>query len=255
MQTGFGGRHAWTVGDEAVSLVRPVIPPRPFGFAAQPHPVIVDLARTALIVVDMQNDFIHEDGWFAGKGVDPLPLRAPVPAINRLSGFARGKDVPVIWLNWGVRADGLNLPPGLAYAGKHTPDERGYLEPAPDGHGNALERGSWGAQVHGSLDTGPADIFVDKSRFGGFTDNDLDGVLRNLDVHTLVFSGINIDRCVFATLTEATFRGYDAILVEDAVATPSPAACTDAVHFLVDKLYGFRATSQSILAGTAEETS
>tara|TARA_R110002110_G_scaffold85816_2_gene223466 strand:+ start:49332 stop:50099 length:768 start_codon:yes stop_codon:yes gene_type:complete len=254
MQTGFGGRHAWTVGDDAVSLVRPAIPPRPHRFAAQPRPVIVDLARTVLIVVDMQNDFIHEDGWFAGKGIDPLPLRAPVPAINRLSGFARDNEMPVIWLNWGVRADGLNLPPSLAYVGNHALGGRGYTDPAPNGRGNALERGSWGAETYSALDTDPADIVVDKSRYGGFTDNDFDGVLRNLGVHTLIFTGINIDRCVFATLTEAAFRGYDAILVEDAVTTPSPAACTEAVHFLVDKLYGFRATSQSILAGTAEDT-
>ena len=253
MERGFGGRHVWTVDGETVSLVRPVIPPRPFGFHAAPRRVVIDLARTALVVVDMQNDFIHQNGWFAGKGVDPEPLRAPAPAINRLSCFARAHEVPVIWLNWGVRADGLNLPPGLAYAGSAAPGERGYTEPGPAGRGNALERGSWGAQVHEVLDTDTSDITIDKSRFGGFTDSDFDGVLRNLGVHTLVFAGINIDRCVFATLTEATFRGYDAILVEDAVATPSPAACTEAVHFLVDKLYGFRATSDSILSGTAEE--
>ncbi|MBO6784041.1 MAG: cysteine hydrolase [Alphaproteobacteria bacterium] len=255
MERGFGGRNVWTVGGDTVNLVRPVIPPRPFGFEAAPRPVVIDLARTALVVVDMQNDFIHEDGWFAAKGVEPEPLRAPVPAINRLSKFAREQDLPVVWLNWGVRADGLNLPPGLAYAGSRTAGERGYTDPDPNGRGNALERGSWGAQVYDALDTDPLDVFIDKSRFGGFTDSDFDGVLRNLGVHTLVFAGINIDRCVFATLTEATFRGYDAILVEDAVATPSPTACTEAVHFLVDKLYGFRATSDSILAGTPEEPS
>lgn len=254
MQTGFGGRHVWTVDADEVSLVRPVVPPRAYGFDAAPHPVVVDLARTALVVVDMQNDFIHEDGWFAGKGVDPLPLRAPVPAINALSRFLRERDVPVIWLNWGVRADGLNLPPSLAFVGKRTAGDRGYTDPDPDGRGQALTRGSWGAEIHADLETGPDDILVDKSRYGGFTDNDFDGVLRNLGVHTLIFTGINIDRCVFATLTEATFRGYDAILIEDAVATPSPEACTEAVHFLVDRLYGFRTTSLAIVYGETRET-
>lgn len=254
MQTGFGGRHVWTVDTDSVSLVRPVVPPRAYGFDAVPHPVVVDLARSALVVVDMQNDFIHEDGWFAGKGVDPLPLRAPVPAINALSRFLRERDVPVIWLNWGVRADGLNLPPSLAFVGKRTAGDRGYTDPDPGGRGQALTRGSWGAEIHADLETGPDDILVDKLRYGGFTDNDFDGVLRNLGVHTLIFTGINIDRCVFATLTEATFRGYDAILVEDAVATPSPEACTEAVHFLVDRLYGFRTTSLAIVYGETRET-
>jgi len=253
MQTGFGGRHVWTVGKNTVSLVRPVVPPRAYSFDAAPHPVVVDLARTALVVVDMQNDFIHEDGWFAGKGVDPEPLRAPISAINALSRFVREKDVPVIWLNWGVRAYGLNLPPSLAYVGKRREEDRGYTDPDPHGRGNALTRGSWGAETYGEMVVGPDDILVDKSRYGGFTDNDFDGVLRNLGVHTLIFTGINIDRCVFATLSEATFRGYDAILVEDAVATPSPQACTEAVHFLVDKLYGFRTTSLAIIYGEPGE--
>lgn len=255
MERGFGGRNVWDVHDAAVSLVRPVVPPRPFGFTAEPRPVIVDLARTALVIVDMQNDFIHEDGWFAGKGVDPIPLRAPIPAINGLSGFARENDVPVIWLNWGVRGDGLNLPPNVAYAGSRSSHERGYVDPDPAGRGNALERGSWGAEIYSALETTPSDIYIHKSRLSGFTDNDFDGVLRNLGVHTLVFTGINIDRCVFATLTEATFRGYDAILVEDAVTSPSPEACTEAVLFLMDKLYGFRTSSESILAGTPEDIS
>lgn len=255
MERGFGGRNTWQVSDETVSLVRPVVPPRPFAFDAAPRNLVIDLARTALVVVDMQNDFIHEDGWFAGKGVEPDPLRAPVPTINRLTGFARDHDMPVIWLNWGVRADGLNLPPNVAYAGSRSDVERGYVDPGSGDKGKSLERGSWGAAIHESLDTAEGDIYIHKSRLSGFTDNDFDGVLRNLGVHTLVFTGINIDRCVFATLTEATFRGYDAILVEDAVETPSPAACTEAVLFLMDKLYGFRTTSKSILAGTPEELS
>lgn len=251
VRVGFGGASAWTVADGTVSLVRPVIPPRPARIATTTGPdVIVDMARAALVVVDMQNDFLHEEGWFAGKGIDVSPLRAPVPAINRLAAALRGEGVPVVWLNWGLRADGLNLPPGAAYAGKRRAGERGYAEEGP--HGASLVRGSWGAAVHESLDAREGDVFVDKSRIGGFRDGELDGVLRNLRRHTLFFAGINIDRCVFATLTEAAFAGYDAILVEDAVTSPSPEHCTQSVHFLVDKLYGFRARSGAILAARSQ---
>ncbi|NNE83964.1 MAG: cysteine hydrolase [Alphaproteobacteria bacterium] len=248
---GFGGRHVWSVSDDAVSLVRPVVPPCPYRVMAEPKPLVVDLARSALVVIDMQNDFLHDEGWFAGKGVDPAPLRATIGPINALAVHLRGLDVPIVWLNWGVREDRLNLPPGLAHSGKRWPEERGYGEDGPFDHGGALVRGSWGAKSYAELDVDDADVRIDKSRFGGFTDSDFDGVLRNLGIHTLLFAGINIDRCVFATLTEASFRGYDVVLVTDAVATPSPQACTEAVHFLVDKLYGFRVRTNAVLGGTS----
>lgn len=250
-KVGFGGASTWTLSSGTVSLVRPHIPPRPERIATTTGPdVVVDMARAALVVVDMQNDFLDEEGWFALKGIDVAHLHTVVPSVNRLVGALRGKHVPVIWLNWGLRPDGLNLPAGAAYAGKRRADERGYTEEGP--HGPALVRGSWGAAVHQSLDTRDGDVFVDKSRLGGFRDGELDGILRNLRRHSLFFAGINIDRCVFATLTEATFAGYDAILVEDAVTSPSPEHCTQSVHFLVDKLYGFRARTASILASAPE---
>lgn len=250
---GFGRSNEWSLQDGAVSLVRPAIPPRPERFATVAGPdLIVDMARAALIVVDMQNDFLHEEGWFASKGIDVAPLRNPASTINGLCQAMRHKGVPVLWLNWGLREDGLNLPPSAAYAGKRHPHERGYTEKGQ--HGPALVRGAWGAAVYESMDTQPSDIFVDKSRLGGFRDGELDGVLRNLRRHTLFFAGINIDRCVFATLTEATFAGYDAILVEDAVTSPSPQHCFETVHFLVDKLYGFRVTAEAVLSSAPAAT-
>ncbi|MEM7695479.1 MAG: isochorismatase family cysteine hydrolase [Pseudomonadota bacterium] len=240
---GFGGHNTWSLEDGAVNLVRPAIPPRPARLPTHTGPdIVVDFARAALVVVDMQNDFLHPDGWFAGKGIDVAPLHAVVPPINRLSGALRAANVPVIWLNWGVRADGLNLPPTTAYAGKRHPGERGYTE------GGALVKGSWGAAFHDRLKRAAGDVVVEKSRLGGFRDSELDGVLRNLRRHTLFFAGINIDRCVFATLTEATFAGYDAVLIEDAVASPSPAHCAETVHFLTDRLYGFRAATDAVVA-------
>lgn len=72
-------RNRWKVGEDAADLVRDLTPPRPVEIEANPKPVRIDLARSALIIVDMQNDFCHADGWLAGIGVDvtgaALPLR------------------------------------------------------------------------------------------------------------------------------------------------------------------------------------
>jgi hypothetical protein len=68
-------RNAWDVSANAADLVRAPVPPRPVRFAAEPKPVALDLARTAIIVVDMQNDFCHQDGWLAGIGVDVARAR------------------------------------------------------------------------------------------------------------------------------------------------------------------------------------
>jgi nicotinamidase-related amidase len=249
MRIGFGEQNAWTVDDDRVSLVRPVVPPRPYLIEAVPRDIVIDLERSALVVVDMQNDFLHDDGWFAEKGVTPGPLRKPIPVINAAAKYLRGLGMRIVWLNWGNRPDRLNIPPGLAFAGKREPTERGYGEPGENARGNSLERGSWGASMFAAMEVAPNDLTVDKIRFGGFTGSELDSVLRNIGIHTLILAGINTDRCVFATLMDATFHGYDAILLEDGVATPSPEACTQAVHFLVDKLFGFRIRSDDLLAG------
>jgi len=83
-------------------------------------------------------------------------------------------------------------------------------------------------------------------------------VLRNLGVTTLMFTGINLDRCLFATLMDASFLGYDCLLVEDATSTVSPQYVTDAVIFLIRLLYGFTITSTAIvsaLPGQSERSS
>jgi ureidoacrylate peracid hydrolase len=113
-------------------------------------------------------------------------------------------------------------------------------------------RGSHGAAVIDTLKAEPSDIFVDKTRFDGFIDNEFDSILRNRNITTLVFTGVNTDRCVFATLIHASFLGYDCVLVEDACETSSPPSCTEAVIFLMHLLYGFTVTTEDLIKGLKE---
>jgi len=98
------------------------------------------------------------------------------------------------------------------------------------------------------LDVASSDLVVHKSRLSGFKDTRLDQVLRRRDVTTVFYAGVNIDRCVFATLMDGAFEGYDPILVEDAAATASPAPVREAILLLVRQLYGFTARTADILA-------
>jgi ureidoacrylate peracid hydrolase len=172
---------------------------------------------------------------------------ALVPSLRRFIAGLRGAGVPVIWLNWGVRADGANLPAMTLAKGRlgGTPS---YAEPSPSGRGRVLVRNDWGAAVIEDLPVSPTDIVVHKHRLSGFWDNELDSVLRCLGVTTLLFAGINTDRCVFSTLQDANFLGYDCILLEDICATVSPDFVRDAVLFLVRQLHGVVATSDALLA-------
>lgn len=208
--------------------------------AAEPNPVIFDAARTALIVVDMQNDFCAPGGWFDSRGIDLAVARRVIKPINAMVKGARRAKIPVVWLNWSVRPDRLNLPHGVLRTGA-------YGARLPSGKGPVLERGSWGARIVAGLDARKTDIHVDKHRLSGFWDNEFDTILRRMDVTTLLFAGVNLDRCVLATMQDAAFIGYDPILLDDCSATSSPKYCSESARFLLRLLYGFLTTSTAVL--------
>lgn len=252
-QTAFGpaAQNAWTLGDAGLSLVRRPLRPRPVRIDAQPQSVEIDLARCALVVVDMQNDFCHPLGWFGQRGIDVRPMRKPIEPIARLLPAWRAAGSRVVWLNWGVRPDRLNLSPLVQFKAKRTAAGVGYAERSAQDRGLSLVPGQWGAQVVDELAVAAADITVFKHRLSGFWDNEFDSVLRLQGITTLLFAGVNTDRCVFSTLQDAGFLGYDCVLLQDACNTPSPAYVTRAVHFIVQQLHGFVATTQSLRDGLA----
>lgn len=208
----------------------------------------MDPARSGLIVVDMQNDFCHPRGWLASIGVDVSPTRQAVDPLVELLDPLRASGVAVVWVNWGVRPDRANLPPGVLHV--YNPDgrQRG-LGDQLDGVGPVLAEGSWGAQLVDGLHPAAGEPVVAKHRMSGFWDTPLDSVLRNLDLTTLLFAGVNVDQCVLATLVDAACVGYDCVLVEDCCATTSPAYCWDATRYNVEQCFGFVTTSQALRQG------
>ncbi len=238
--------NVWTVHPDRVSLVRPAQPAIVVRVDAQPAPLEIDLARTALMVVDMQNDFCHPEGWFGCTGKFSERVRQPIPVIKAISDQLRAAGARIVWLNWGIRADRANLPPGVLYRGKRRDGDTGYGETPDNGHGPAVVQGTWGAALVDELSPAALDLQVYKHRLSGFQDNELDSVLRQAGITTLLFAGVNLDRCVFSTLQDAGFLGYDCVLIEDACATPSPQYVSDAILFLVRELHGFTLNSTDL---------
>ena len=230
-----------------LSFVRSQKQQRVVSLMATPQPVEFDVAAAALVVVDMQNDFLHPEGWFSARGVDSAPVTAVVPSVERLTKAIRRAGVPVIWLNWGVRADRANLPSAFVAKARDSKTLT-YAEPSPSGRGRILVRDEWGAAIIDQLPVDPADLLVHKHRLSGFWDNEFDSILRQRGITTLFFAGINTDRCVFSTLQDANFLGYNCVLVEDACATVSPDFVRDAVLYLVRLLHGVVATSDAIFS-------
>jgi nicotinamidase-related amidase len=248
---GSSPRNQWRVSPTDVDLRRAPLAPKPLTIAAQPQQVTLDLARTAILVIDMQNDFCHPEGWLGHIGVDVTPARAPIPSLAALLPALRAEDVPVLWVNWGNRPDLLNASPSLLHVYKPTGRGTGLGDPLPGSGAHVLEDGSWSAAVVDELAPAQADIRVSKFRMSGFWDTELDSILRNLGVTTLLFAGVNVDQCVLCTLQDANFLGYDCILLEDCSATTSPDYCFAATVYNVRQCFGFVAQSSAFLGAPA----
>jgi len=246
VELGSAPANRWRVNAGHVDMACAPLAPRPLTIEAQPQLVTLDLRRTAMIVIDMQNDFCAKGGWVDHLGVDYTPDRAPIAPLQLLLPSLRRAQVPIVWVNWGNRPDLLNMPPNQLHLYKPSGVGIGLGEPLPGSGAHVLEKDSWAAAVVDELEKAPGDISVDKYRISGFWETPLDGILRNLGVRTLLFAGVNTDQCVMCSLQDANFLGYGCVLVEDCCATTSPEYCTEATLFNVKKCFGFVTRSEHV---------
>ena len=174
----------------------------------------MDMEHAALLIIDMQNDFIHQDGFVKksaqGIGVpeDAFELlKTPIPYIRQLAqGFrSTGRNVIYVYTAWQPDYSDVALP--LRKMG-----------PKAREHG-ALVIGSWGAQIIDELAPEKCDFMLIKKAYGAFFQTNLDRVLRNRKITTVVLTGVATNFCVETTAREAVAYGYDIILVNDGCAT------------------------------------
>jgi nicotinamidase-related amidase len=163
--------------------------------------------RTVLLVIDPQNDFLHEEGWYAQKGIDIGHMRRILEPTKELVAEARRKSVPLIWTRHGY-ADAAEVGP--------------FLELRPFLEEGGLRRGTWGWEIYGELDARPEDPVVEKKRLSAFFDTNLEKVLRDLDAETVLIAGVLTNQCVAATSKDASFRDFKPIVVEECTGTTLP---------------------------------
>jgi len=184
---------------------------------------------TALLIIDMQRDFLDPEGYIARTGVDVRGLRAIVPNARRLLHTARAKGVRVIHTREGHRPDLSDLPAVKARRAAGAGAPIGSMGPL----GRILVRGEPGHAIIQELEPLATEPVIDKPGFGAFYATDLEHLLRVAGVRTLVISGVTTDICVHSTLREAVDRGFECFTAGDACAAGDPAihgamlACID----------------------------
>ncbi|QQS13045.1 MAG: cysteine hydrolase [Rhodospirillales bacterium] len=181
----------------------PVIDALPYAYEFPP-------GKLALIVIDMQRDFIEPGGFGATLGNDVRPLAAIVPVVRRLLDAARAAGLPVIHTRECHRPDLSDCPPAKRARG--APSLR-IGDPGP--MGRVLIAGEPGADIVPELAALPGEIVLDKPGKGAFHATPLDATLRARGITHLLFAGVTTEVCVHTTVREANDRGYDCLLVED----------------------------------------
>ena len=211
--------------------------------AALPFAFDFDAARTALVVIDMQRDFIEHGGFGESLGNDVRPLQAIVPTVARLIGGARAAGLPVIHTRECHLPDLSDCPPSKRLRGK--PSAR-IGDPGP--MGRILIAGEPGADIVPDLAPLPGETVLDKPGKGAFHATPLMEVLTGLGVTTLLFAGVTTEVCVQTTVREANDRGFDALLVEDATESyfPEFKAATLAMIRAQGAIVGWTATTDQV---------
>jgi nicotinamidase-related amidase len=177
-----------------------------------------DIARSALIIVDLQNDFLHPDGSFATTArehpeanIDMPFLVGTIPYARKLAAAFRAAGRPVIYIAHVLKPD---------YSDAAWPYWRLGIEPAPGNRTHCVE-GTWGAEIIGELTPHDGEHLIVKKGFGGFANTALDTTLRNMGVTTCVMVGVTTCVCVSNTVRGGVEHNYRMILVSDAVAEVS----------------------------------
>jgi len=215
---------------------------------AEPEPIEIDLQRTAIIVVDMQNAFCSKGGMFDLIGIDIRPIRQIIEPCRKVIDAMRSKGCRIIYLQTGFDPDlhasgGPNSPywyksPALTMMREHP--ER--LE------GKPVIFGTRDADFIPELKPKKGDIVIRKQRFSGFYGTNLDQTLFTYSIRYLVFIGVATNVCVESTLRDAFFLNYFPILVSDAVRQVGPDFCQQATIYNVKNYFGWVTTSQRLLS-------
>ena len=181
---------------------------------AQPFPFSFDLASAALVIIDMQRDFVEPGGFGASLGNDVTPLQAIIPTCAAVLAAWRAAGGWVVHTREGHAADLFDCPPAKRERGQPTL-RIGDVGPM----GRVLVIGEPGHAIVPALAPITGELVIDKPGKGAFYATPLGDVLRQRGIRSLVFMGVTTEVCVQTTMREANDRGFEGLLVEDGTAS------------------------------------
>jgi nicotinamidase-related amidase len=215
---------------------------------AEPYPLQIDVSRSALIIIDMQRDFLEPGGFGAALGNDVSLLKAAVEPIRNVLKAARETGMLVIHTREGHRPDLADAPPLNVNRG--DPQTR---IGAPGPMGRILVRGEPGHDIIPELYPVAGEPVIDKPGKGAFYQTDLELMLKNRGIETLMVCGVTTEVCVNTTIREANDRGFRCIALSDGCASyfPDFHAAGLAMIKAQGGIFGWVSDSQKAIAAIA----
>jgi ureidoacrylate peracid hydrolase len=214
---------------------------------ARPEPVDLELDRSAIVVVDMQNAFVSPGGMFDCVGHDVSGAPPVIETNARLLAAWRTAGLPVIYLQVTYAPD-LSNTGGPESPNYHKEIALRTMREKPELAGKFLIEGSWDWQIADAVAPEPGDTLIRKSRYSGFCRTELAEHLRGANIRNLLFTGVATNVCVESTARDAYFEEFWPILVEDAMNHAGPDFVRQATMWNFERVFGWVTDTASIEA-------
>jgi len=215
---------------------------------AEPYEFEFEPRSCALLVIDMQRDFVDPGGFGEALGNDVSLLRKAIAPIGKVLAAARTRKMLVVHTREGHRPDLSDLPRNKKLRGRL---KAGIGDPGP--MGRILVRGEYGHDIVDQLKPAPGEPVADKPGKGAFYATDLDALLHNRGIKQLVVCGVTTEVCVNTSVREANDRGYDCLVLEDCVGSYFPEFQVAALNMIKAQggIFGWVSDSQRFLEALA----
>ena len=218
---------------------------------AEPYPFEFEPRQTALLIIDMQRDFLEPGGFGEMLGNDVSQLRRTIEPNRKLLAAWRAAGLPVLHTREGHRPDLFDLPPSKKVRGRSATC---IGDPGP--MGRILVRGEPGHDIIAELYPAPGEPVIDKPGKGAFFATDLHAMLEHRGIKQLVVTGVTTEVCVNTTVREANDRGFECLVLEDCAGSYFPEFHAMGLRMIKAQggIFGWVGTSETLIAALSGET-